>query len=55
MSKAIVGPMRQFLVLLTGASRIADQGFIDETLRWVGDETYAEFYLHENGRQGCCL
>ena len=26
-------------------------GFIDDTLRWIGNEVYMEFHLHENGRQ----
>ncbi|CAK9021749.1 DnaJ-like subfamily B member 5 [Durusdinium trenchii] len=24
--------------------------FVDETLRWIGNEVYMELYLHENGR-----
>ena len=28
-------------------------GFIDDTLRWVGNEVYMEFLLNENGRPVC--
>ena len=26
------------------------EGFVDDTLRWIGNEVYMEFLLNENGR-----